>query len=180
MRRCGSAGRYMDDVLIVDGYNVIGAWPHLRELRDTNLDQARDLLIEAIADYQGFSGMKCIIVFDAYNVPGLGRQYHTRRVDVFYTKEKETADECIERLVKQMARRRRQIYVATSDFTEQSVAFGSGALRMSARELLVKIRENQRLISEIVEEKPLSKRNAFEHHLSGEQRSLLEKWRKGK
>lgn len=170
----------MDDVLIVDGYNVIGAWPHLRELRDDDLDQARDLLIESIADFQGFSGMRCIIVFDAYNVPGLGRHYKTRKVDVYYTKEKETADECIERLVKQLARRRRQIYVATSDYTEQNVAFASGALRLSARELLIKIRENERRISEKVEEKPLSERNTFEQRLSKEQRLLFEKWRKGR
>ncbi|HZG55496.1 NYN domain-containing protein [Paenibacillus sp.] len=169
----------MDDILIVDGYNVIGAWPHLRDLRDNNLDQARDLLIESIADYQGFSGMRCIVVFDAYNVPGLGRQYNLRKVEVYYTKEKETADECIERLVKQLARRRRQIYVATSDFTEQNVAFGSGALRLSARELLVKVKQSEKEVAERVREKPLSERNTFDKHLSGELRTLFEKWRKG-
>lgn len=169
----------MDDVLIVDGYNVIGAWPHLRELRDRDLDEARDLLIDAIADFQGYSGMRCIVVFDAYNVPGLGRQYNLRKVEVFYTKEKETADECIERLVKQLARRRRQIYVATSDFTEQSVAFGSGALRLSARELLVKVKQSRREVEERVQDRPLSERNTFDKHLSRDVRAKLEKWRKG-
>jgi len=169
----------MDDVLIVDGYNVIGAWPDLRVLRDDRLDEARDLLIDAIADYQGYSGVKCIIVFDAYNVPGLGRRYNLRKVEVHYTKEKETADECIERLVKQLTRRRRQIYVATSDFTEQNVAFGSGALRVSARELLIKVRESQKEVSIRVQEKPLSERNTFDKYLSGDLRDKLEKWRKG-
>lgn len=169
----------MDDVLIVDGYNVIGAWPHLRELRDRDLDLARDQLIEAIADYQGYSGWKCIVVFDAYNVPGLGKQSNLRKVEVHYTKEKETADELIERFVKQLTRRRRQIYVATSDFTEQNVAFGSGALRLSARELLVKVRQSQKEIESRVREKPLSERNTFDKHLSSEQRALFEKWRKG-
>lgn len=169
----------MDDVLIVDGYNIIGAWPHLRDLRDRNLDEARNLLIETIADYQGYSGMKCIIVFDAYNVPGLGRQYNLRKVEVFYTKEKETADECVERLVKQLSRRRRQIYVATSDFTEQNVAFGSGALRISARELLLKVKESQKEITAKVQERPLSERNTFDKHLKGDLHALFEKWRKG-
>jgi predicted RNA-binding protein with PIN domain len=169
----------MDDILIVDGYNVIGAWPQLRDLRDSDLDQARDFLVDAIADYQGFSGMKCIIVFDAYNVPGLGKQYNLRRVEVYYTKEKETADECIERFVKQLARRRRQIYVATSDFTEQNVAFGSGALRVSARELLVKVRQSQKEIACRMQEKPLSERNTVDKLLNHEQRALFEKWRKG-
>ncbi|MCI3923312.1 NYN domain-containing protein [Paenibacillus sp. TRM 82003] len=169
----------MDEVLIVDGYNVIGAWPHLRELRDRDLDLARDLLIDAIADFQGYSGWKCIIVFDAYNVPGLGKRYDLRKVEVHYTKEKETADEMIERFCKQLARRRRQIYVATSDFTEQNVAFGSGALRLSTRELLVKVRQSQKEITSRVQEKPLSERNTIDKRLNNEQRALLEKWRKG-
>ncbi len=165
--------------MIVDGYNVIGAWPHLRSLRDDNLEEARDLLIEAIADYQGYSGLKCIIVFDAYNVPGLGKQYQLRKVEVYYTKEKETADECIERLVKGLSHRRRQIIVATSDFMEQSLAFGSGALRLSARELLVKIRESEKEVSARLQEKPISQRNTFDKHLTRELRDLFDRWRKG-
>ncbi|WP_274365240.1 NYN domain-containing protein [Paenibacillus thermotolerans] len=169
----------MDELLIIDGYNVIGAWPHLRGLRDKDLDEARSLLIESIAEYQGFSGTRCIVVFDAYNVPGLGRQYKIRNIDVIYTKEKETADECIERLVKEMSRRRRQIYVATSDLTEQNVAFGSGALRLSARELLLRIQESKKQVTETISEKPASQRNTFDKFLSSELRSVFEQWRKG-
>ncbi|WP_199616590.1 NYN domain-containing protein [Paenibacillus alkalitolerans] len=169
----------MDEILIVDGYNVIGAWPKLRGLRDRDLDGARNLLIESIADYQGYSGTRCIIVFDAYNVPGLGRQYRLRNVEVYYTKEKETADECIERLVKELSRRRRQIYVATSDLTEQNVAFGSGALRVSARELLLRIQESEKEISDTIRDKPVSERNTFDKFLTGELRSVFEQWRKG-
>lgn len=169
----------MDEYLIIDGYNVIGAWPHLRELRDKNLDEARDALIEAVADYQGFSGRRCIVVFDAYNVPGLGREYRLRKVKIYYTKERETADECIERLVKELSRRGRKIYVATSDFTEQNVAFGSGALRVSARELLEEIRQNGKEISVKVQEGNRAERNTFDKHLSEEQRERLERMRKG-
>jgi predicted RNA-binding protein with PIN domain len=169
----------MEDVLIIDGYNVIGAWPHLRNLREQNLDLARDLLIDSIADYQGFTGIRCMIVFDAYNVPGLGRTDQLRKVDIFYTKEKETADERIERLVKQLTRRRRQVYVATSDFTEQSVTFGAGALRLSARELWIKIQETVREVSKQVDAQPLSQRNTFDNRMNSELRSLFDRWRKG-
>lgn len=169
----------MDEILIIDGYNVIGAWPHLRNLRERNLEEARNLLVESIAEYQGFSGTRCIIVFDAYNVPGLGRQYKIRNVEVYYTKEKETADECVERLVKELSRRRRQIYVATSDLTEQNVAFGSGALRVPARELLLTIRENAKEVTDTITEKPVSQRNTFDKFLSSEQRLKFEQWRKG-
>lgn len=169
----------MEHVLIVDGYNVIGAWPELRSARDRSLDEARDLLIEAVADYQGYTGMRCIVVFDAYNVPGLGRRYTIRKVEVYYTKEKETADECIERLVKQLAHRRRQIYVATSDYTEQYVAFGSGALRLSARELQLKVQQIQREVAEQVRDAPTVQRNTFDNRLDRDVRERLEQWRKG-
>ncbi len=50
------------DILIVDGYNIIGAWPELRELRDVDLALARDRLVERMAEYQAFTGCKVIIV----------------------------------------------------------------------------------------------------------------------
>ncbi len=46
----------MKDVLLVDGYNIIGDWPELKELREKDLAQARDLLIEKMAEYQAFKG----------------------------------------------------------------------------------------------------------------------------
>ena len=61
--------------LIVDGYNIIGAWPELSKLKDTDLEGARDKLIHMLAEYQSFSGMKVYLVFDAYMVPGLGKKY---------------------------------------------------------------------------------------------------------
>ena len=32
------------DILIVDGYNIIGAWPELSKLKENDLAAARDLL----------------------------------------------------------------------------------------------------------------------------------------
>ena len=62
------------DILLVDGYNIIGAWPELRELKNKDLAAARDRLVEKMAEYQGFSGYKVIIVFDAYDVQGIGKE----------------------------------------------------------------------------------------------------------
>lgn len=39
------------DILIVDGYNMIGAWPELQKLKNKDLAAARDLLIEKMAEY---------------------------------------------------------------------------------------------------------------------------------
>ena len=62
----------MSQILLVDGYNMIGAWSELRQLADDNLEDARDRLIELLANYQGFSGKRIILVFDAHQVPGAG------------------------------------------------------------------------------------------------------------
>ncbi|TCS81566.1 NYN domain-containing protein [Tepidibacillus fermentans] len=128
----------MEEILIVDGYNIIGAWPQLRELKEKGLlEEARDQLLDWLSEYQAYSGREVMVVFDAHQVPGLGKKYKDRRLTVYFTKENETADEFIEKLVGDLHHRKRMIYVATSDYTEQRVIFGQGALRISARELAI-------------------------------------------
>lgn len=167
--------------MIVDGYNMIGAWTELNSLKQISLESARDRLIELLADYQSFSGMKVIVVFDAHQVPGKGKEYKQSKLTVYYTKEKETADELIERLVVELTRRRREIYVATSDFVEQHVTFGKGALRLSARELLLEIEESQKEIKQkITRQQTVKERNTLDSKLTGDLRNLFEQWRRGR
>ncbi|GAV15831.1 NYN domain-containing protein [Paenibacillus sp. NAIST15-1] len=169
------------DVLLVDGYNMIGAWPELRELKDKDLDEARERLLNMLADYLAYSGRRVIVVFDAYRVPGLGAKYTQGKVSVQFTKEKETADECIERLARELGHRRRQIYVATSDMTEQNVAFAQGALRISARELGLIIVQARREVETKIREQALQpiKRNPIEGKLKLDQLLKLERLRRG-
>ncbi|KHF28938.1 YacP-like NYN domain protein [Anoxybacillus sp. BCO1] len=68
-------------------------------------------------------------------------------MEVIFTKENETADEHIEKLAKSLQKVRTKVYVATSDYTEQWAIFGQGALRKSARELLIEVDAVQRNIS---------------------------------
>lgn len=149
------------DVLLVDGYNIIGDWEELKAIADEDMSQARDRLIEIMAEYQVYSGYKIIIVFDAYEVPGMESKLKQFEVEVIYTKEKETADERIERLVGQLKNVQTKVYVATSDFAEQRTVFGKGALRKSARELFVEWQDANREIDFHLEEemknKPQSK-----------------------
>ncbi|CQR48541.1 YacP-like NYN domain protein [Paraliobacillus sp. PM-2] len=136
------------DVLLVDGYNMIGDWQELKKIKDIDLEQARNLLIEKMAEYQAYRGYRVIIVFDAYEVSG-GETKHTNyKVEVIYTKEQETADECIERLVKELKNVKTKVYVATSDYTEQRTIFAQGAYRKSARELYLEIENIQQEIED--------------------------------
>lgn len=139
------------DFLLVDGYNIIHAWKELSELAKTNLDSAREALLNILADYQGFKGMTLITVFDAYRVKG-GKEtilkYHN--IHVVYTKEAETADAYIEKTVHEIARKN-NVTVATSDGLEQVIVFGEGAVRMSARELWEEVRKTKEEVREITD-----------------------------
>lgn len=166
------------NILIVDGYNIIGAWPELIELKKHDLAAARDRLIEILADYQGYTGYRVIVVFDAYGVKGLEKKYKNHKVEVIFTKAEETADERIEKLAQELINIRTQVYVATSDYTEQWTVFGQGALRISARELLVEVesvnKEIKKELKENQEKIPLTK-----IPLSREIAEIFEKWRRG-
>ncbi|OEH93171.1 NYN domain-containing protein [Bacillus solimangrovi] len=157
------------DVLLVDGYNIIGAWPELRELKKRDLTSARDRLLEDMAEYQAYKGYKVIVVFDAHFVEGIEKKYVNKKVEVVFTREKETADERIEKLTSQYQKDiRTQVHVATSDHIEQSVTFGQGALRISARELLNEVNNCKKQIIEQIrytnDEKP-SGRKLFDEEI---------------
>ncbi len=135
--------------LLVDGYNIIFAWPELQELSKVNIDSARDALIDLCCDYQGSKGVTLILVYDAYKVKGNpGSVQKINNIYVVYTKEAETADQYIEKTVHQMSKKC-DIMVATSDRLEQMIIYGEGAMRMSAREFRLEVlHEKDRLRSD--------------------------------
>lgn len=168
----------MEQILLVDGYNVIGAWPELSFLKDRDLEAARDKLIEWMAEYQSYTGYRVVVVFDAQFVRGVKRKSKKHQVEVVFTHEDETADEYIEQKAIEWKNTRTQIIVATSDYTEQWAIFGQGALRISSRELLFEIQEMskqiEKKIKRIQEKMPKSNLN-----LDSDIISQLEKWRRG-
>ncbi|MCG7335337.1 NYN domain-containing protein [Sporosarcina sp. ACRSM] len=147
-------------------------------MKTERLADARDRLIERMAEYKAHTGWRVIIVFDAHLVPGIEKKKQRHNVEVVFTRENETADERIEKLVAELGGRRVQLHVATSDLTEQWVIFAQGALRKSARELEIEMNEIDKLISikvkEIQEQRPFSK-----IPLSDEVAEKFEKWRRG-
>ena len=123
------------EYLLVDGYNVIFAWPELKELAAVNIDSARGKLQDILCNYQAFKGCELILVFDAYRVQGHETEilnYHN--IHVVYTKEAETADQYIEKFAHENKGRYR-VNVATSDGLEQIIIRGQGCGLLSAREL---------------------------------------------
>lgn len=166
------------EILLVDGYNIIGAWKELRALKAGKLVDARDRLIEMMAEYKAYSGWRVIVVFDAHLVPGVEKKKKQHEVEVIFTRENETADERIEKLTSVLATRRDQIHVATSDSTEQWVIFAQGALRKSARELEIEMELIQTNISKKV--KAIQDQRRFSKILLTEEiTEIFEKWRRG-
>lgn len=129
--------------LLVDGYNIIFAWEELNELAKADLHSARTKLMDILCNYQGFTKVTLILVFDAYKVEGgQGSVSKYRNIHVVYTKEAETADQYIEKTVHEIGRKY-DVTVATSDGLEQVIIMGQGAKRLSASELKADIEEKQ-------------------------------------
>ena len=121
--------------LLVDGYNIIFAWPELKELAAENINSAQDRLLDILCNYQGIRNINVVAVFDAYKVKGYtGETRKYNNVSVVYTKEDQTADQYIEQFAHKM-RGKFDITVATSDGLEQVTILSQGCTLMSAREL---------------------------------------------
>jgi uncharacterized protein len=128
--------------LIVDGHSVIFAWSDLRALHRRRSSLARDALVRKLREYQDWTGVRVAVVFDgkgtAVNVssdPG--------EVQIFYSREGQTADSIIERLASKYAPRFK-LLVATSDVLEQETASACGAECISAEALRWLLEETSR------------------------------------
>lgn len=135
------------EYLIVDGYNVIGSWPELKSLGKGSLSDARHQLIEILKEYQAYTGLYIILVFDAYRSKGSKQTEQYPGLEVRYTEHGQTADSLIESLITKLASRKETMGVVTSDWAQQQIALGKGARRWSSREFYAEIQKITKLIS---------------------------------
>ncbi|MEG1311028.1 MAG: NYN domain-containing protein [Peptostreptococcaceae bacterium] len=171
--------RNIKKYLIVDGYNIINAWDELQIIAKTDLEYARDKLIDTIIEYAEFTGRKAIIVFDAYNVKSTKEKVDFRKhITIVYTKEHQTADSYIEKYISSLSKYD-DVKVATNDYAEQQIVLGKGASRISSRELKLdldsaktKIREKHSSMGKKIQ------RNWLEDRLDKETLSKLENIRR--
>ena len=138
--------------LIVDGYNMIFAWEELKDIARDNLDAARQRLLDILSNYQGYKKCRLVVVFDGYKQKGSGgskSDYHN--IHVVYTKQDETGDMYIEKLLHDIGRNY-AVRVATSDGLIQLSALRAGVLRISAQELWREVEWVGKQIDEMVRE----------------------------
>ena len=120
--------------IIVDGYNLIFAWDELKALARDRLDLARERLMDILSGYAGFTGAKLVLVFDGFRTPGNpGSRTEYHNISVAFTKDGETADAYIERIVDEIGKNY-AVRVVTSDNLIRLSALRSGVLRCSSGE----------------------------------------------
>jgi len=168
------------EYLLVDGYNVIHAWEDLKELSKDNFEAARNKLMDILCNYQGYKKCTVILVFDAYKVEDCNievQKYHN--IYVVYTKEAETADQYIEKVVHEIGRKY-HVTVVTSDGIEQIVTLGQGGTLISAREFQQEIQIVSEQIREEIKERRETSKNYLFHHLDQDLAEKMEEIRLGK
>lgn len=167
----------MKPLLLVDGYNVIGAWDVPKRER-LSIDEARERLVHLIADYAGYSGEEVIVVFDGHYTDRPMRSHTVMHgVEVVFTKHAESADNFIEAQCA-VAPKWRQVRVATSDSVEQTVTLGRGAVRISSREFLIELTQTRAIGSARMKEERVSRGDIFSR-LPPHQRKIFERMRRG-
>lgn len=163
-----------EEYLLVDGYNIIFAWPELKELTSDNMDGARIKLLDCLSNYQGIRKCQIIVVFDAYRVQGHQVEmldYHN--IHMVYTKEAQTADHYIEKFVHDH-KAKYHVIVATSDGLEQIIIRGQGCALLSARELKEEIERANEKMMQAYEEKQVIERHYLMDTLSEETKKQME------
>ena len=124
--------------LLVDGYNIIGAWKDLKKTRDQHgLEFARQELVEALINYTVLKQFHTKIVFDAHyqNTPS-HEEKHTSSLSVHFTRFAQSADSYIEQFSASFKNTYQYSYnrliVATSDNAQKLTVMGYGAEWLSA------------------------------------------------
>ncbi|MCI5839811.1 MAG: NYN domain-containing protein [Peptoniphilaceae bacterium] len=159
--------RTRKNILLVDGYNVINSWKELVKLKNHSFEDAREKLIEEMAEFSSLSAEEVTIVFDAYKSDYTKEVIERKlNVNIVFTKKFQTADSFIEREVDKLARKE-NVRVCSDDSQIQSLSLDRGATRLTASELKNELfnrrmnikrkkRENQELF---LKNFPMSKEN---------------------
>lgn len=115
--------------LIVDGHSVIFAWPELRRLHQRRTSLAREELAKQLRDYQDWTGVRVVLVFDGRGSDVTG-SVDPHEIQIFYSRKGQTADAIVERLASKYAADF-ELMVATSDLLERQTVTSFGAVSIS-------------------------------------------------
>jgi len=143
-------GVAFDKHLLVDGANVLHAWPESRALLKRDRDAARSQLIQRLATLHDAESMRVTLVID-----GRGSEIvveHPSKQATFavvYTPSSLTADDVIEQMVGRSSDPS-LCEVATGDQAERNTIEATGAVWLPPADLLARVeRAEQRISSRV-------------------------------
>ena len=137
-------------LVILDGYNLIFAWDTLTEVATHSLEKARETLLDILASYAAYTKTELMVVFDAYRVPeGVGSDFVKDGIRVIFTKQFQTADAYIERLIHDLGPDY-SIRVVSGDYLLQISAVTAGVSRMTPKEFITEITRVESEITEFI------------------------------
>jgi predicted RNA-binding protein with PIN domain len=130
--------------LIVDGYNIIHAWPELSPLiKGGRGEEARRRLVAMLGEYAAATGEHVTVVFDAHGRErdrGAGEKIDG--ITVIYGSRAQSADHVIERRVSMASHHGDAglVTVATSDRLQRDMVMAMGAAVVGATALHAQVR----------------------------------------
>ncbi|MCA1669619.1 MAG: NYN domain-containing protein [Thermomicrobia bacterium] len=132
-----------EPLLIVDGYNVLHAWPTVLREAGGDFQSARVRLADRLAEYEATRGMHAILIFDGTRKPPLGPQA-LYAVETRFSSKGLAADHLIERLIVEI-REATDAYlpitVATSDRLIHALAMREHVAVTGARAFIRELEE---------------------------------------
>jgi predicted RNA-binding protein with PIN domain len=126
-----------EPLLIVDGYNVLHAWPVMRQGND--LEAARQRLADRVAEYEATRGMRALLVFDGRTRTGPAGPTAAYAVETVFSSKGLSADHLIERRIVEVREATDEylpITVVTSDRLIHALAMRERAAVTGAREFI--------------------------------------------
>jgi predicted RNA-binding protein with PIN domain len=126
-----------EPLLVVDGYNVLHAWPEM--LHGGDLEGARQRLADRVAEYEATRGVRALLVFDGRKRPGPAGPTAGYAVETVFSGKGLSADHLIERWIVEVRDATDEylpITVVTSDRLIHSLAMRERAAVTGAREFI--------------------------------------------
>lgn len=162
-------------LFLIDGYNILNNWVEAKFLQPGELDYVREQLIARLSSSFAYWGEQACLVFDAHLVKG-GRvsvEQLNENLQIIFTAEGQTADSFIERTAAELQSLEQPVTVCTSDWAEQNIALTRGANRLSARDLLWRVRQAEAEMSNLSRHPKAWQKSWLEDNLPGEVRDKL-------
>jgi len=116
--------------IIIDGYNLIHQSKTFSEFNASDIESARDALIDALAGYKRLKAHKITVIFDGGNtVSGFSKKEQRKGILIRFSSNRESADHVIKRMA---AKEREKALVVSSDKEVVNYAESKGAATISS------------------------------------------------